>query len=55
MKKKDLTNINVSDLRAQIAKAQMEIVTRKAKNTNAAKNLKRTLAQKLTELNISKK
>lgn len=48
MKKKDLATIKVDDLRAQIAKAQMEISTKRAKNTNAAKNLKKTLAQVLT-------
>lgn len=51
MKKKDLTNIKVSDLRAQINSAQMEIATRRSKNTNVAKNLRKTLAQVLTSLN----
>lgn len=51
MKKKDLTNLKAADLRAQINRAQMEIATRRSKNTNVAKNLKKTLAQVLTSLN----
>ncbi len=54
MKKKDSNNTNVDELRMQIAKAEMEISTRRAKNTNMAKNLKKQLARKLTELNIKK-
>ncbi len=54
MKKKDLTNINIDELRTQIGKAQMEISTRRAKNTNVAKNLKKTLARVLTKLNMTK-
>lgn len=50
MKKKDLTNVKVDELRAQISKVQMELATRRSKNTNVAKNLKKTLAQVLTNL-----
>ncbi len=58
MKKKDVTDLNnktipeleklSGDLRAQIVKAKMEIATRKAKNTNLAKNLCRDLARILS-------
>lgn len=51
MKKKD-TNLTPAQLRAQITKAQMEIAMRKSKNTNAAKNLKKSLARLLTYANI---
>lgn len=53
MKKKDVTDLRnktlpeleklSGELRSQITKAQMEMAMRKAKNTNLAKNLKRTL------------
>jgi len=45
----------IDELRTQIAKAQMEISTKRLKNTNVAKNLKMKLAQELTKLNIAKK
>lgn len=48
MKKKDLSNLKANELRQQIAKAQMEISTKRMKNTNAAKNLKKLLAKVLT-------
>lgn len=43
---------SISDLRAQILKARMDISTKRVKNTNVAKNLKRKLAQELTKLNL---
>lgn len=46
--------MTIGELRAQIAKAQMELATRRGKNTNAAKNLKKKLAQELTKLNLKK-
>ncbi|KKU90145.1 MAG: hypothetical protein UY21_C0026G0016 [Microgenomates group bacterium GW2011_GWA1_48_10] len=58
MKKKDLTSLTSKspaelaalrqDLTGQITRARMEIAMHKAKNTNIAKNLKKTLAQLLT-------
>lgn len=58
MKKKDLGNLKTKsvgelesmagDLNAQIARAKMDMTLHKAKNTNAAKSLKKTLAQVLT-------
>lgn len=58
MKRKDLANLKsksvneletfVRDLSVQINKAQMDLVSRKAKNTNTVKNLKKTFAQALT-------
>lgn len=54
MKKKDIADLRnkteaeltktVADLNVAINKAQMELFTRKTKNTNIAKNLKRQLA-----------
>ena len=51
----DLRNKTAAELdtlagktRAEIAKAQIELVTHRNKNTNAAGNLKKTLAQILT-------
>lgn len=54
MKNKNVTNINIPDLREQIAKLKMEISTRRMKNTNAAKNLKITLARALTNERLNK-
>lgn len=58
MNKKDLGNIQTksdaelesmaSDLRGQINRAKMDMTMHKVKNTNAAKNLRKTLAQVLT-------
>lgn len=60
MKKKDLANINsksiselenlANDLRLQINRAKMDMSMHRIKNTNAEKNLKKTLAQTLTFL-----
>lgn len=58
MKKKDLLNLKnksagelgdlARDLSLQIIRAKMELSLHKAKNTNIAKGLKKTLAQALT-------
>lgn len=58
MKKKDLQNLKSKtateladlsrDLSLQIIRAKMELSLHKAKNTNIAKGLKKTLAQALT-------
>lgn len=55
MKNKDVTNVNISDTRVQIAKLEMEISTRRMKNTNAAKVLKKTLARALTAAKLNSK
>ncbi len=52
MKKKDLTQVKEADLRMQISNAQMQIATRRLKNTNAAKNLRKLLAQFLTHAKV---
>lgn len=46
MKKKSVATID--ELRSQIVKAKMEMATRKLKNTNFIKNLRRDLARTLT-------
>ena len=58
MKKKDLNNLKnksageletlTGEMSMQINKAQMDLVSHRAKNTNIVKNLKKTLAQALT-------
>lgn len=62
MKKKDLNDLKnksevelekmVVDLSLQIGKAKMDLKMHRAKNTNGAKNLKKTLAQVLTIKNL---
>jgi ribosomal protein L29 len=58
MKKKDLNDLRVktgaemdsliSKLRGEITKARLDLVTRKTKNVNVVKNLRKNLAQMLT-------
>lgn len=49
MKKKDLKNVTPEELRKQIARGMVEMKSRKIKNTNMVKNLKKDLARLLTE------
>lgn len=65
MKRKDITELKnktqeeldkmATDLSVQITKLQMELRTRKSKNTNVVKNLKKDLARILTIKRLNEK